>query len=148
MRKSKEIIVDYPVPNDPDGGVVTVRHIPPGEVADIDAVVNHVEMRLVEGEGKLLREGEIHLPKGDDRYLYAVKAVTGWKNFFEEDGKTERPCTPANIVDVCRSESVLIDVEDGTKKLVPFGEFIGMCREKLVALDRARREKIEKNSSR
>lgn len=144
---SKKLIVEFPIPNDPDKASITIQHLTPGEVADIEAQLDLVGMRLVESNnGTLLREGDLRKPQGDDRYLYAVKAVVNWKNIFDEDGKKPQACTPANVIKMCRSESILDVNEKGEPELISFGEFIGRCREKLTKQDKERREKIEKNS--
>ena len=142
MRTMKTTTGAFPIPNDPDKGEITIKHLLPGEVTDIQEELAVLDMRLKEdGDGSLRREGEFKPVRGDKRYLWVTRSVTGWKNIQDAEGN-ERPCDEANIIEVCREGTVVDD--EGVE--ISFGEFVGRCRDKLTEQVKAAKEKAAKNS--
>ncbi|MFP5223104.1 MAG: hypothetical protein ACLGSA_12510 [Acidobacteriota bacterium] len=142
MRTMKTTTGTFPIPNDPDKGEITLKHLLPGEVTDIQEELAGWDMRLKEdADGTLRKEGEFKFVRGEKRYLWVTGSLVGWKNVFDAEGN-DRPCDEANIIAVCR-EGTVVD-EDGVE--ISFGEFVGRCRDKLTEQVRAAKEKAAKNS--
>ncbi len=83
-RLSKEFSVWFDYPDDPHGGKVEIRHIPPEELARIESEVNTT--RLVAGPGKM-PEKETRTDTILDRKLTTDAAVKDWENFLDEEDK-------------------------------------------------------------
>lgn len=103
MRISKPIERWFDVPDDPDGARLKIRHLSPGEVADI--VDQAVEQKIIYAQtedGKMVPTYSSTTNRGLDRTMTMQKAVVDWENMFEADGKTKMECTPENVLRASR----------------------------------------------
>ena len=142
MRMKQTVACTFPIPNDPDKGEVTIKHLSPGEVDDLQEKVAGIAMRLREGEdGRLVREGDVKQLHGDERYIVVTSCVVGWKNVRDPDG-VDMACDYAGIIRACRES----EIEDEEGKIITFSEFVGRCRDKLAKQVNARQEAAAKNS--
>lgn len=141
MQVPKKITATFPIPNDPDKGEITLRHISPGEMEDIQGEMGIFETIMKpDDDGKMSPEIRQNTGIGDKRYLLQVRSIDSWRNVRGEDGK-DLPCTPENIIVVCREVEVMRDD----------GAFIGLpvwlheCRVKLAEKVKADRMAQRKN---
>jgi len=145
MRLSKRKTFVFPVPNDPDKGEVTLRHILPGEVEDIQEEIGAFETIMKTGEdGKLAPELRQNGSLGDKRYLFQQKAIESWKNIKDADGQ-DIPCTPENIVLVCREAEIVVTRGGGVKETITFAAWVTECRADAAKQVKSAREASEKN---
>jgi len=122
-----------PLPDDPDGASILVKHLKTGEERDIQDTIELYETSLKpDAEGNLQREIKINPAKGDKRYAYLCAAVREWKGFFDADGQ-EMPCTDENKIRMARDDE-------------SFGPFVGQCRTELAEDVAKEREAARKNS--
>jgi hypothetical protein len=112
----------FEYPDDPYNGFVTIKHLSPGETAEISDQAFKREINYKSGKGK--KDGyapDVKLK--EDLRLYTnlniEKAVVGWGNFFD-DNDEQISCTK-------ETKEKAIDEIDG------FVEFISECRETLAA---------------
>lgn len=141
MRLSKKITGVFPIPNDPDKGEVTIVHLMPGEVEDIQEAMKAFETVMRRGEnGNMEPEMRQNTDLGDKRYLFVVKAVSDWKNIKDADGKP-MPCTEETKIEVARAAE--IEKENG--EVVGFGVWINECRAELAKKVRGDKEVAAKN---
>lgn len=73
-------------PDDPHGGEIEIKHLSDGEILDVSGRVQEVSF----GDGNPTTR--IRDDKTSVRVAVALAAVTGWKNFLDEDG-TDLKCT-------------------------------------------------------
>lgn len=121
----------FAVPNDPDGAEILVKHLTPGELADIQDQQDAVEVLYRQEGDQMKPEMRAKRVKGDERYAVLVAAVQDWKNVLDEDDKALK-CTDKNKVAIARASD-------------EFGAFVGECREKLAAEVAEAKEAAEKN---
>lgn len=141
MRLSKKITLVFPIPNDPDKGEVTIIHLLPGKVEDIQETMKAFETVMKKGEGdKLEPELRQNSDLGDRRYLFVVEAIESWKNIKDEDGK-DLPCTEEAKIAVARAA----EVKNEKGERVTFVAWVNECRSKLAEKVVADREAAEKN---
>jgi len=98
MRISKAEERWFEIPGDPDGGRLKIRHLLPGERAEVweKAFPQGVQYRPDE-KGKMAPEFNMKPDRKYDREETAKRAVKDWENFFDADGKALE-CTPENVV--------------------------------------------------
>lgn len=132
MRISKTIERWFEVPNDPDKGELKIRHLTPGETADIFDKVFKQEIKYKKDKkGKLIPSISQDTDKKLDRELTLTTAIVDWKNFFDKDGELME-CTPENIIRASREI-------DG------FNDLVGELREKLAEDIKQELEDQQKN---
>jgi len=131
MRLKKQVSRWFEVPNDPDRSQLLIKHLEPGEIADIlDSVLRQrVTYRQVEGQEKLQPDFEQTTNTKADREKTIQAAVRDWKNLFDEDGK------PLEF----NSENLLT----ASRRITGFNELVKTFRAQLAA-DIAREEEEEK----
>lgn len=133
MRIKKTVERWFEVPNDLDKGELCIRHLQPGETADIFDKVFTQEIKYKK-KGKKFEPDFLQVTnKKLDRELTLTTVVVGWKNFFDREGKSLE-CTPDNIIRASR------EIED-------FNELVTELREKLAKDIKQEEEDQRKNSS-
>jgi len=129
----------FEVPNDPDKGRVKIKHLSPGELAEINDSSFKKEMNYSSGKGKKDEHGKKMAPdvnvdiKEDPvcfREMPVKKAVVAWENHFDSNGKKMK-CTPENIEEFIRNDD-------------SFLPFINECRERLATDVAAEKEERRK----
>lgn len=122
----------FPVPGDEDGAEILVKHLTPGELADIQDKLDAMEVVYhQDADGKMVPEMRAKRTRGDDRYAVIVACVRDWRNVLDEDGNALK-CTDKNKIAVARMSD-------------EFAVFVGECREKLAAQVAEAKEAAEKN---
>jgi hypothetical protein len=107
----------FPVPQDPTGETqIEVKHLKPGEVADIEAKTNRVTGKQSEGEDFMT---EIDFNLNARRKKYVIASVVAWKGFVGTNEKN-LPCNDPNKLEVLN-------------EFEWFGDFVEECREELAA---------------
>lgn len=133
MHIKKTIERWFDVPNDPDKGELCIRHLQPGEAADIFDKVFTQEIKYKKIKGKFEPDFLQVTNKKLDRELTLTKTVVNWKNFFD---KEEKPldCTPDNIIRASR-------------EIEGFNELVTELRERLAEDIKQEEEDQRKNLS-
>jgi len=91
QRKKLKMWFDYP--DDPDNGKLEICNLDSQDIAAITAAA--VQHRTVyDTETRTTRPEQIFHPLLD-RQETAVRCITDWQDFYDEDGKP-MPCTAAN----------------------------------------------------
>ena len=134
MRIRKSIERWFDVPNDPDDGRIKIKHLSPGEAADIfdevfDQNINYKKNEKGDFEPVFSQTTN----KKKDRKLTLTKVVTGLKNFFDKDGKP----LECNNKDIMRCSN----------EIEGFNELVTELREKLAKDIKQEEEDQRKNSS-
>ena len=88
MRIVKSVERWFNIPNDPDGGKLLIKHLTPGEAADIidQVFVQKIDYKQND-KGKFEPLFTQNLDKTKDRELPVIKSVKGWENFFDDNDK-------------------------------------------------------------
>lgn len=119
----------FPVPQDESGEAqVKIKHLKPGEVADIEATTNDFTAKQ-KGEEDFQTEIKFRLNERTKKLV--LKSVTGLKGFVDEKGLTME-CTERNVLRIMQ--------EYGW-----FGEFVAECRDTLADEVAIAQEGAEKN---
>lgn len=89
MRITKRVERWFPAPNDPDKSEHLIRHLLPGEILDTinDSTSQETKYIIDEKSGDLVPEMASHTTPGAVQEKQFMKALRGWKNVFDEDGK-------------------------------------------------------------
>lgn len=125
----------FDVPNDPCNGRVKIKHLSPGELAEINDKSFKNEMSYKAGKGKKDKNGKKIAPevnvnvKEDPVYFREApikKAVVAWENHLDENDK-QMKCNHENIEMFIRNDDTFIP-------------FINDCRE-ILAADIAKEKK-------
>ena len=133
MRITKQVERWFPVVGDPDGTRIKIRHLSPGEKADIyDKVFVQQVSYEQDGEGKLKPKFSQETDKSLDRQLTIQKSIVDWEFMFDHDDK-ELECTPENKI------KALQEIEG-------FNVLISDLREKLSKEIESERKQQRKNS--
>ncbi|AGW13814.1 hypothetical protein [Megalodesulfovibrio gigas] len=130
--KTKILVQDFPIPNDPDGGVLTLHHLPPDEREGLGVSSS---WQFSKGDSKVVVEPHA----GDARYALAIKSIKGWKGVYGEDGN-ELPCTDKNKALFARHAVVAGD--DGDMSVLAF---ISGCHREMDEARKVAREDARKN---
>jgi hypothetical protein len=102
MRIKKQIERWFEVPDDPDKAQIQVKHLNPGEVADImDGVFKQTIVYRTDDDGDSQPELTQETDKRKDREMTLTASVVNWKKFFDKDGK-KLECTPENVIRASR----------------------------------------------
>lgn len=99
MRILKDSARWFDVPNDSDNGRVKIKHLTPGELAEINDLSFKKTINYKSGKGKKTGyEPEVDIKENPEIYreLPIKKAVVDWENFYDKNDKPME-CTPANI---------------------------------------------------
>ena len=99
MKITKSLERWFPAPDDPDQSEHLVRHLSPGEVADIIKRVTTYETRYTsdpDHPGKLTPEMIQKTDPEEIQKKMFLARLRGWKNMFDFDGTTRLECTEAN----------------------------------------------------
>ena len=132
MRITKAEERWFDVPNDPDGGRLKIKHLTPGETADIFDKVFTQEINYKKGKkGKFEPSFSHNTNKKLDRELTLTRAVVGWENFYDREGKSLE-CTKENIIKASR-------------EIEGFNELVTELREQLADDLKQEREDQAKN---
>ena len=124
----------FPIPNDPDGAEILVRHLKKGDIEDIEDQANRLETVVRrDPSGAPNEETRVARLKGDARYLYLCAALRDWKHFFGLDGNPLE-CTDANKILMAREDEAL-------------GKFLVECRTLLAEEDAQEKETARKNAT-
>jgi len=119
MRISKAVERWFPVPEDPDGARVKIRHLRPGEIQDIidEVMVQEIEYQEPEdgGTGRPIIRQKNNRRKDREKTMQA--AVVGWEKFYGRDGKALK----------CNADNILKAV----REIDGFVEFVATCRDQL-----------------
>lgn len=130
---TKSIVQDFPIPNDPDKGALTLQFIPPDEREGM-GVSSSLQMTRG-GETRVLVEPHA----GDARFTLAVRSIKAWKNIYDESGN-ELPCTDRNKAMFARH--AIIAGEDGDMSVLAF---IGRCQAEMQEKLKPAQENARKN---
>lgn len=127
MRILKDDERWFDVPKDPDKARVKIKHLSPGELAEINDKSFKSEMSYKSGKGKKDKHGkkiavDVNVDVKENPVVYRempIKlAVKDWENFFDKKGKPMK-CTPENI-------------ERAIRQIDGFKTFVDECCEKLA----------------
>jgi len=98
MRITKTIERWFDVPNDPDKARIKIRHLSPGERAEIfDVVFNQNISYKKNEEGGFDPVFSQDNNKKKDRELTLTKTVVGWEKFYDKKDKLLE-CNEKNII--------------------------------------------------
>ncbi len=118
----------FTVPQDPSGeSTLTILHLKPGEVADIEAKSNQTMMKQ-SGDDFLT---EIGFDLNARTKKFVTRSITAWTGFTDKSGKV-LPCTDPNKLAVL-------------KEFDWFGDFVEECRKELAEEVEAELEGAEEN---
>ena len=141
MRILKDDERWFEVPSDPDNARVKIKHLSPGELAEINDKSFKKEMSYKAGRGKKDKDGKKFSPdvnidiKEDPEFFREApikKAVVAWENFYDKKDKPME-CTPENV-------------EKAIRQIDGFVLFVDNCRDKLSKdIDQEKKEQL-KNS--
>jgi len=132
MRISKVQERWFDVEGDPDKSRLKIKHMLPGETADIFDKVFEQKIDYKKGKkGKLEPNFSQNTNKKLDRELTLSTVVVDWENIFDRDGKPME-CNPDNVIRASREI-------DG------FSELVNEFREILAADIKEEREEQKKN---
>lgn len=131
MRIGKEITAVFPVPNDPDGAEVTIIHLNPGQVEDIQERMKAYKTVMRRHGNTLEPEIEQNSDLGDKRYMFVVESIKDWKNFKDAKGK-DLPCDSRTKIAVSRATEVTVTRDGDRKEVVAFPSWISECRSALA----------------
>jgi hypothetical protein len=102
MRIKKQIERWFEVPDDPDKAQIQIKHLNPGEVADImDGVFKQTIVYRTDDDGDSQPELTQETDKRKDREMTLTASVVNWKKFFDRDGNKLK-CTPENVIRASR----------------------------------------------
>jgi len=122
----------FDVPNDPDKARIKIKHLSPGETADIFDKVFVQNIDYKKGKkGKLEPVFSQNTDKKLDRELTLTKTVVDWNGFFDKKDN-ELKCTPENIVKASR-------------QIEGFSELVAELREQLAEDIKQEQEDQRKN---
>jgi len=114
----------FPFPDDPLEGRVKIKHLSPGELAEISDESFKTRYNYKAGKGKKAEKGkatelDVSVKQNPVAYreLPIKKSIVDWENFFDEKDK-KMECTPENI-------------EKSIRQLDGFVNFIEECRKTL-----------------
>jgi len=145
MRIGKKITRVFPIPNDPDKGEVTIVHLLPGEVEDLQEKMKAFETVMRRNDkGDLEPEMRQNSDLGNTRYLFVQAAVTDWKNFKFEKGEM-MPCNEDTKLRVSREVEIEVTRKDGKTEILGFPAWVNECRIELGKIVRGNKEAAEKN---
>ena len=133
MRITKSIERWFDVPNDPDKGRLKIKHLQPGEAADIsdEVFTPNIDYKK-DKDGSFEPSFSQVTNRKLERKLILTKAIVGWEVFYDEEGMLME-CTPKNIMRASR-------------KIEGFNELIAELREKLATDLKQEEEDQRKNS--
>ena len=131
MRIGKEITAVFPVPNDPDGAEVTIRHLTPGQVEDVHEKMAAFRTTMRRVGDRMEPEIQQNTNLGDRRYLFVTESVVSWKGFIDAKGK-ELPCDHKTKISMARDAEVVVTRDDGTRDKISFANWIAECRAELA----------------
>lgn len=133
MRIRKAVERWFPVPEDEDGTRIKIKHLSPGEKAEIyDKVFVQQVNYTKDEEGSLKPNFSQETNKQLDRELTVTKSIVDWEKMLDHD-EQEMECTPENIV------KALNEIEG-------FNLLIGELRKKLADEIEQEQEHQRKNS--
>ncbi len=105
MRLSKLTKAFFPLPDDPDKSSFEIKHLLSGDLAEIDDQTNREFVELVKDDsGNVSAKATIDIKKKIKNELTVCKAVTEWKNVFDDVGEPME-CNKANKLRLCREVS-------------------------------------------
>jgi len=114
MRLSKEFAAWFKVPNDPDKAEFKIKHLLPGDQAQIEAATMDLQIEYQDGSDNV-QKADVKPIAGKE--VEFKLCVMDWKNVFDESG-APLGCNKINKLRILRG------VEN-------ISEFITECREKL-----------------
>ena len=119
--------MQFPWPNDPHKGQITIRHLKEGELTAIHAkCASAVNAPDPDSEGMIVTQRH---DIGQQRELICQSAIHGWENFLGPDGQPME-CTPDN--------KKLFALEDG------YYTQLNVFRDKLAGIIAAEEKKAAK----
>ena len=128
MRLSKEFSMWFKVPNDPDKAEFKIKHLPPGDLAKIEAATMDLQIEYQDGSDNK-QKAEVKPIAGKE--VEFKLSVLDWKNVFDEAGEPLGCNTPNKM-------KVLRGVEN-------ISDFITECRSKLEKEFKKSQKDQEKN---
>ena len=131
MRIAPQITAVFPVPNDPDKAEVTIIHLTPGQIEDVNEKMAAFKT-IIKRTGDTM-EPEIHQNSslGDRRYLFTVESIKSWSGFKDAKGK-DMPCDYKSKIAMARAADVVVTRDDGIKERISFSNWIAECRAELA----------------
>ena len=133
MRITKNIERWFDIPDDSDKGRLKIKHLQPGEAADIsDKVFTPNISYKKDKDGNFEPSFSQVTNRKLERELILTKTIVGWKNFYDKEGKLLE-CTSENIIRASR------EIEN-------FNELAAELREILATDLQQEREDQRKNS--
>lgn len=91
----------FDVPNDPDKARIKIKHLLPGEVADLFEEEFDQNIKYNKNESGELEPVISQTPNKKNRKLTLTKVVLDWENIFDLDGKPLK-CNNKNILRASR----------------------------------------------
>ena len=102
MRIKKQEERWFEIPGDEDKAQILIKHLNPGEIADImDGVFKQTIVYKTDGDGDAQPEFTQSTDKKKDREQTLTSSVKDWKKFYDQAGKVLK-CTPKNIIRASR----------------------------------------------
>jgi hypothetical protein len=137
MRVSKAVERWFNVPEDKDNAKLKIKHLSPGEIADIFDKVFTQNIEYKKGKkGKLEPNFSQNTDKKLDRELTLTLAIVDWTGFFDRKDKLM----------ACNHKNIIL----ASREIEGFNEFVAECRDTLakdIAIEKEDQKKNLKSSA-